>query len=277
MRVFPNVLSISDAPPFVVALIALAAVASIAMIIGFHDRVAAVIIWYILACLFCRNPLIGNPSLPFVGWMLLVHAVLPPRERLEPAWIVTAIAYSYSGWTKLASPSWIDGTAIAYILTNPLARPTILRTAILGLPEPLLHVLTWSTLALELLYAPFALSRRARPVIWTLMLLMHAGLLVLIDFADLSVAMIVVQLVTFDPEWLPFDTLRPRNDGTSRLSPRHQLLRFQAEPGAHPGARRRARAAARGGAAGGWAEVPGAAQGAGESAAAGAARGAARS
>jgi len=277
MRLFPNVLSICDAPPFVAALLALAAVASIAMIIGFHDRAAAVIIWYVLACLFCRNPLIGNPSLPFVGWMLLVHAVLPSRDRLEPAWIVTAIAYSYSGWTKLASPSWIDGTAIAHILTNPLARPTILRTAVLELPEPLLHVMTWSTLALELLYAPLALSRRARPVIWTLMLLMHAGLLVLIDFADLSVAMIVVQMVTFDPAWLPFDTLRPRNDGTARLSPRHQLIRFQAEPRAYPGARRRARTAARGRAAGGWAEVSGAAQGAGESAAAGAARRAARS
>jgi len=36
----------------------------------------------------------------------------------------------------------------------------------------------------------------------TLMLLMHMGLLVLIDFADLSVAMIVVQLFTFDREWL---------------------------------------------------------------------------
>jgi len=34
------------------------------------------------------------------------------------------------------------------------------------------------------------------------MLLMHMGLLVLIDFADLSVAMIVVQLFTFDREWL---------------------------------------------------------------------------
>ena len=277
MRLFPNVFSICDAPPFVAALLALAAFASIAMIIGFHDRAAAVIIWYILACLFCRNPLIGNPSLPFVGWMLLVHAVLPPRERLEPAWIVTAIAYSYSGWTKLASPSWIDGTAIAHILTNPLARPTILRTALLACPEPLLHAMTWGTLALELLYAPLALSRRARPAIWTLMLLMHAGLLVLIDFADLSVAMIIVQLFTFDREWLRFDTLRPRNDGTSRLSSRHQLLRFQAEPRAHSGARRRARAAAGDGAAGGWPEVPGAAQGAGESAAARAHRRAARS
>jgi len=201
MQLFPNVLSISDAPSFVIALLAIGALASIAMIAGFHDRTAAAVIWYILACLFCRNPLIGNPSLPFVGWMLLVHAI-DPRDRIEATWIVTALAYTYSGWTKLASPSWIDGTAIAHVLMNPLARPTFLRIAILGLPAPLLHGMTWSTLALELLYAPLALSRRARPVIWTLMLMMHIGLLALIDFGDLSAAMIVVHLFTFDRGWL---------------------------------------------------------------------------
>src|SRR5207244_270508 len=138
------------------------------------------------------NPLIGNPSLPFVGWMLLLIALVLPENRAMPAWIVTSLAYSYSGWTKLVSPSWIDGTAIAHVLANPLARPTALRVALLALPAPVLHVMTWSALALELLYAPLALSRRARPVIWTLMLMMHIGLLALIDFADLSVAMIVV-------------------------------------------------------------------------------------
>jgi len=35
-----------------------------------------------------------------------------------------------------------------------------------------------------------------------LMLLMHISLLVLIDFADLSAAMIVVQMFTFDGGWL---------------------------------------------------------------------------
>ena len=51
------------------------------------------------------------------------------------------------------------------------------------------------------------------------MLLMHAGLLVLIDFADLSVAMIVVQLVTFDREWLQVLS----RDCKSRAKRRQQL------------------------------------------------------
>jgi len=197
----PFITLFPDSPPVVFALLILGVAASIAFTISFHDRVAAVIAWSILACLFCRNPLIGNPSLPFIGWLLLLHAA-QPRDALTPAWIVTAVGYTYSGWTKLASPSWIDGTAVAHILANPLARPTALRLALLALPPVALHVLTWSTLALELLYAPLALSRRMRPLIWTAMLLMHIGLLVLIDFADLSVAMIVVQLFTFDPRYV---------------------------------------------------------------------------
>jgi predicted DCC family thiol-disulfide oxidoreductase YuxK len=54
----------------------------------------------------------------------------------------------------------------------------------------------------ELLYAPLALSRRARPWIWAAMLGMHLGLLVLIDFADLSFMMVVLHLFTFDPRWV---------------------------------------------------------------------------
>ena len=38
-----------------------------------------------------------------------------------------AVGYTFSGVTKLPSPSWRDGTALARILDNPLARPGPLR------------------------------------------------------------------------------------------------------------------------------------------------------
>lgn len=224
IHLFPNVLALSDATWVVTALIAIAACASIAFALGIRDRIAAVVIWYVLACLFGRNPLIANPSMPFVGWMLLAHALLPRapygswdgRGRIDPrggwsfpapifaaAWIVMAAGYTYSGWTKVVSPSWVDGTAMARVLDNPLARPGFLRTSLLSLPPALLHVLTWSALGFELLFAPLALIRRARPVIWTLMLMMHIGLMMVIDFTDISFAMILLHLFTFDPRWIP--------------------------------------------------------------------------
>lgn len=223
LRLFPNVLALDDGRVTVLTLVALALVASLFLAIGWFDRIAAVVIWYVLACLYGRSPLIANPSLPFVGWLLLAHACLPAapygswaaRRRVDPrgewsmprpiyaaSWIVMAAGYSYSGWTKLLSPSWVDGSAMRRVLTNPLARATWIRTAALALPDFALRFASWGALALELLYLPLALSRRARPWIWTAMLLMHAGLLVLVDFADLSFGMICLHLFTFDPSWV---------------------------------------------------------------------------
>jgi predicted DCC family thiol-disulfide oxidoreductase YuxK len=233
LLLFPNVLALADSPGFVVSLLVLAAGASLFFVLGWHDRPAALVIWYVWACLFGRNPLISNPSLPFVGWMLLAHVFLPPapfgsrdaRGRPDPgggwhmppgifaaAWIILALGYTYSGWTKLVSPSWRDGTALARVLDNPLARPGPLRTGLLSLPPELLHLATWGALGLELGFAPLALFRRVRPWLWGLMLSMHLGLIVLIDFADLSLGMVMIHLFTADPAWL-----RPRGSGQDRI------------------------------------------------------------
>jgi predicted DCC family thiol-disulfide oxidoreductase YuxK len=126
-----------------------------------------------------------------------------PPLLFAGAWILMALGYTYSGAAKLASPSWLDGTAVAHVLENPLARPGVLRQTILALPDGLLKLGTWATLAFELLFAPLALSRRGRPWIWTLGLAMHLGLIALINFADLSLGMVMLHLFTFDPAWVP--------------------------------------------------------------------------
>lgn len=224
IRAFPNILGAWDSPGFVTGLLVVGAMASVALGVGWFDRVAAVLAWYILACLYGRNPLIANPSLPCIGFLLLMHACLPGRPygsvgaisrtdpgggwRFTPAiygalWVVMAIAYTYSGWTKLVSPSWVDGSALARVLENPLARPTLVRDALLSLPGWMLRAAAWASLAAELAFAPMALWRTTRILAWAILLMMHAGLMVVIDFADLSFAMIVVHLFMFDPGWIP--------------------------------------------------------------------------
>jgi predicted DCC family thiol-disulfide oxidoreductase YuxK len=223
LRLFPNVLALYDAPAFVTALLVFAAGASLLFAIGFYDRAAAIALWYALACLFGRNPLIANPGLPYVGLLLLAHACLPRapygsferRGRVDPGsewrmpqeiylvvWVLMALGYSYSGYTKLISPSWVDGMALERVLNNPLARPGVMRDALLALPQAFLHLATWGALALELLFAPLALSRKLRPWLWAAMLIMHLGLIALIDFADLSLGMVMLHLFTFDPGWV---------------------------------------------------------------------------
>lgn len=221
---FPNVLGLFDPPLFVQGLLALAAVLAVLFALGIYDRPVAIGIWYVWACIFGRNPLIANPGIPYVGWMLLAHAFLPPAPygswprrsladpgsawRMPPsifavAWLLMAIGYSYSGITKLVSPSWVDGTAILRVLDNPLSRPGLLHDLMIGLPVPLLRALTYGTLALEILFAPLAIFKRARPILWASMLGMHLGLMLLIDFADLSLGMVMLHLFTFNPDWIP--------------------------------------------------------------------------
>jgi len=246
---FPNLFAFADSPAVVLLAILLAAAASLAFAAGWKDRAAALGIWWVWACLFGRNPLISNPSLPFVGWILLAHLFLPrapfgsvaARGRPDPgggwrmppgvfaaAWIVLSVAYTYSGATKLASPSWRAGTALVKTLDNPLARPGPLRDLLLSLPEELLQAATWIVLGLEILFAPLALFRAIRPWLWLALLGMHASLVAVLDFADLSLGMGMIHLFTFDPAWIrPRRSAAPATlfyDGACGLC--HRFVRF---------------------------------------------------
>jgi hypothetical protein len=221
-HLFPNVLDIWDSPLFVQGLLVLATSLSLLFAIGLWDRAAAAMLWYLGACFSGRNPLIANPALPYVGWLLLAHVFLPegpygslmarirnkPNDdwRMTPsiylaAWIVMALGYTYSGAMKMTSPSWCDGSALERILSNPLARAGVLREWLVAMPSISLKCATWGALALEITFAPLALFRRARPWIWSAMLGLHLCLMLLISFPDLTAGMVFLHLFTFDPAW----------------------------------------------------------------------------
>jgi hypothetical protein len=211
LHVFPNVLAYCDSPTFVTGFVVFGAGAGLCLASGTWPRVAALVAYYVWACAFGRNPLIANPSLPFVGLMLLTCAVVgTPHDKSDQAlaritrllWIVMAVAYSYSGFTKLASASWQDGSALSAVLQGALARPSGLRSMLLALDPHWLCVASYGALLLEVAFAPLALLPRLRPWLWFALLLMHLALLALVQFADLSMAMMVVHAFTFDPRWV---------------------------------------------------------------------------
>ena len=243
MGVIPNILSLSDSPLAVDLVLLTGAIASAAIIVGRFDRIAALVVCYILACVFARNPLIANPSLPIVGWLLLLHAALAkpadddlasraewrlPTPFLIAAWIVLAVSYSYSGYTKVMSPSWVSGDAVALVLENPLARDTALRAWLTTWPDWILRGLTWGILFVELFFAPFALLRSFRPWLWIAMLFVQLGFLSLLNFADLTAPMLLLHLLTLEPRWLGFAEERTSAtlyyDGNCALC--HALVRF---------------------------------------------------
>ena len=112
-----------------------------------------------------------------------------------------AWGYTYSGLMKLTSPSWLDGQAIWYVLTSPLARDTWLRDGLVAAPA-LLALVSFATLGLELGAGPLSLIPRARKWVWLALVSLHMGILLTVDFADLTVGMLMIHMVTFDPRWV---------------------------------------------------------------------------
>lgn len=221
--VLPNPLDYFDSPTGIATFLGIGVLCGVAVAIGWFDRVSAVFAAVLLGWLFQRNPLIANPSLPLLGFLLILHAFVPTRpygsvaalraggadpawrlpQHLQlAAWIVLAVAYSHSGITKLFSPSWTDGETIRLVLENPLARDHALRELVLALPPIFLQSVTWAVLWVEVLFAPLVMFRRWRPAMWTAMLLAQLGFLCFLNFADLTFPMLLAHLITFDPRWI---------------------------------------------------------------------------
>ncbi len=220
----PSLLHLSDAPWAAVLLVASGVPAAIAFAAGRWDRLMAVWMLLVLVSVFARNPLIANPAMPYVGFMLLAHLAVPcapygslealgradpaggwrmPRSVFMAAVIVLAASYSYSGLTKLFSDTWVAGDTIRLVLQNPLARDWVLRDLFLAMPEGVLQGLTWFVLYVELLFAPLYLMKGLRPWLWGAMLGVQLGFLLLLRFPDLTLPMLLFHLFTFDPRWLP--------------------------------------------------------------------------
>lgn len=215
---FPNPLNL-DLPSAALTgiLISLAAL-SLCFATGFLRPAVSIVLWFGWTALFHRNNLIANPSIPYVGLLLALSAIVPSGEPFSfgklrqdwempvwiprCAWFLLAAGYTFSGYTKLHSPSWTDGSAMRFLLENPLARPGLIRDAMLALPDGFLSAATWFTVAAELLYLPLACFRKTRPWIWLAMVFLHLGIISVVDFADLSFGMLMMHAFTFDHRWI---------------------------------------------------------------------------
>lgn len=218
--ILPNVLAHWNTPQFATAFVLALTILSILFAMGIARHAAAALLWYGWACLFNRNVLISNPSIPYVGLLLILVLLVPAREPLRvggrdadadfylpaavfwTAWSLMAAGYTFSGIAKLQSPSWIDGSALSHVLLSPLARSTVVTEIMLGHPS-LLVCATWAVLSLEVLFVPLAIWHRTRMYAWASMVAMHFAIVAFIDFADLSAGMLVLHLFTFDRRWVP--------------------------------------------------------------------------
>jgi predicted DCC family thiol-disulfide oxidoreductase YuxK len=205
---FPNPLFCFTTPQDATIFVVILLVLSVGLMFQASYRIAALLLWFGWASLLSRNPFIANPSIPYIGYLLLIIAVAPAkREKIvqllrNSLWVLLALGYTISGLHKLGSPSWVDGSALRELLMNPLSRDTAVTHLMRDTPDVILSILTWSALALEIFFTPLVMFKRVTPYVWGAMIAMHLGILSVVSFADLTTGMIIVHLYVFNPEWL---------------------------------------------------------------------------
>jgi hypothetical protein len=167
-------------PLFQALLFGVAAVAALALLVGYHTRLATFVVWLLVLSIQFRNPLVLNASDILLRLLLFWSIFLPlgavwsvDRARLSPRsatprrfsmqffslatvalFLQIAFVYWFTAIWKTGDEWRVDGTALYYTLSND-QYTTQLGAYLLNFPA-LLTVLTFATLALEAL-GPFLL------------------------------------------------------------------------------------------------------------------------
>lgn len=223
LSLFASIPGLDDASGFAFAVTLSAAAASLLFIVGIADKWAAFCMCFALACLFGLNPLIAEPSLTYLGWMLVAHMLMPgapygslaARGRLDPGgrWrfpIVTycitlllfVLSYQSCGWSLVYGPSWVLGEDLFRIFVNPLPHAYFALPILAWAPPALIEILGWSLLLVVLLLLPIRRLYALHPVLWSMALGLQLCFAVLFDFADPTSTMLLFHLLVFNPAWI---------------------------------------------------------------------------
>lgn len=229
---FPLPIFSYDSPFHIQIFLTTLVACSFMFMVGQYRRVCSLIIFYGWVSLLNRNPLIANPSLGYIGWLLLACACIPPGERIgfflsekerkkesekevtqnwhvptilcNGIWIIMGVSYTASGIHKLQCESWLNGNALYYVLSGPLARQdNFIVSTILRNPD-IISLMTWGSLFLEISFLFLGTFYRTKKLYWTMFMGFHTGILFTVNFSDLTLGMIMAHLFTFDVTWFKF-------------------------------------------------------------------------
>jgi len=227
----PNILFYFDDPLFVNIFLNSLILCCLMFTFGIYRRISAFYLFYGWMCLLNRNPLISNPSIGYIGWILLACSVIPKGERLGflltdeernkenrcinnlcwempdiiyyGSWIIVGLTYTASGIHKLQCDTWIDGTALYYVLTSPIAYQNFIIKFVLS-DVIYIKILSWGSLFLEISAVFLGTFYRTRKFYWLAFMGFHGGILATVNFVDLTFGMIMAHLFTFDASWYDF-------------------------------------------------------------------------
>jgi hypothetical protein len=203
--------------------------AAVSLLVGWHSRLAAVLVWVLFLSFIRRNPSVFNYGDLVIAITALILALsacgaalsLDQRRRTGRFWsaehrarwpvrlmqVELSLIYLFSAQTKLLSDAWNDGSAVSFPWR------TFHDWAIVPVPpwiaeNPfLVNVATWGTMALEFALALLVWNRRLRYWVLAAGVVMHVLIWLNLSVWFFGLAMFVLYLA-----WVPWETVRDMPD-----------------------------------------------------------------
>jgi Vitamin K-dependent gamma-carboxylase len=196
-------------------------VSSVALTIGWHSRLAALVVFALIVSFQHRDPWVWNSGDVAVRIEALILALSPCGAALSvdqvrssgtfwsaqqrPQWAVRllqvqmSLIYLASALSKISGATWPQGTAVSYALRLPdlvlLYPPHWVTNSAL-----LMNAATWGTLVAELSLALLVWNRRLRPWVLAAGVVMHTVIMCTIAVGFFTVAMLVLYLAFIPTE-----------------------------------------------------------------------------
>lgn len=194
--------------------------AALALMVGWHSRLAAVLVFILILSFDRRNPTVFNSGDVLIRIEALFLALSPcgaalsldQRRRtgdfwsaqVRPRWPIRllqcqfSLIYLATVHAKLSGTTWREGTAVSYALRLEdmviLPVPDMIRTNAL-----LMNAATWGTLVLEILIGVLVWTR-LRPWVLAAGVVMHTGIMVSLTVGFFTPAMLVLYLAFISPD-----------------------------------------------------------------------------
>lgn len=224
LRFFPD-----DRAVFIAWILLL--VSSLALTVGWHSRLAAILVFILVISFERRNPFVMNAGDVLLRIEALFIALAPSgaalsldqRRRAGSFWhaedramwpirlmqIQVSVIYVSTVVAKLHGETWQDGTAVAYSLRQSdllfFTTPTwITDTLVIS------NVLSWCTLAIELAIGLMVWNRRWRPWVLAAGVALHVSILFSMAIGLFSLAVFVLYLA-----FLPSDRAKALADAAA--------------------------------------------------------------
>jgi hypothetical protein len=194
---------------------------AIAMTIGWHSRLAALIVFVLIMSFEFRNSYIFNSGDNLLRVEALFLALSPCgaalsldqkrmtgsfwTAQIRAPWLVRllqiqlSLIYLATFQIRMTGEKWPQGTAMSYALRLEdmliIPAPQWISTNAL-----LMNIATWGTLVLELLIGVLVWNRRCRPVVLAAGVVLHSIIMITVAVGFFTPAMFVLYLAFMSPE-----------------------------------------------------------------------------